>query len=354
MGAGAHLQRYRASPGVSAEHKPISRPPTVIEESGLTDHTNRLRAKGHCLAVFGFGGKLVTMQPIKQSRFNAAQNATVEKTYPGNVIVMSLKTHKLPALEQENAKVLRWQGPILGPKARPNKKEAAKIFSATMQSLAPLSQGVDGEEDKRRVAANEQERLALWKLVGAAIDNDGLLFGQTNKPSASLGPGLEQILKELNGANPQMGGFFGALEAALLEGDKAKACAIAQEQGQWGHALVLASFIDRATYSDVLSAFAQTQFEGGEGGLGSTLESSAYIPTLHILYKLFAGKPGEEAVIDFLPPEMTHIPTAEEVNVWRRILGMVLANRTAGDSAAITALGDLLFRHSRLFASHIW
>jgi hypothetical protein len=39
---------------------------------------------------------------------------------------------------------------------------------------------------------------------------------------------------------------------------------------------------------------------------------------------------------------------------WRDTVGMIVANRTAGDSAALTALGDALASNGWIQASHVW
>lgn len=372
MGAGVPPQGYRKSPGVvGPEHgRPgLARPPTMVDDSGIRDPLGRTR--GHCLAIFGFGGKLVTMQPIKQSRFNAALNATVEKTYPGNIVVRSLKTSHLPAIARDNTKLLQWRGPLLGSKAKVNKKDALRTVTENLKGLeAELSAVSAGkpiagsapedpaEQARQARIANLQDRVTLWKLVAAAIDHDGSLFVQKPQPSNTPIPALIQLLKDLVGPRNTSGGFLVALEAALLEGDRKKACNIAREHGQWAHALVIASFIDRGTYGEVLTSFAKTQFESGDvagGDLNGTKPGlQGHFPTLRVLYNLFAGVTGEPAVIDFLPPEMTHVPTVDQVNVWRNIVEIVLANRTPGDSAALTALGDMLHAHSRFFAAQIW
>lgn len=39
---------------------------------------------------------------------------------------------------------------------------------------------------------------------------------------------------------------------------------------------------------------------------------------------------------------------------WQETVAMIIANRTAGDSAALTALGDTLMTNGRLDAAHVW
>lgn len=343
----AEHQRFRLSPAISESGRPsLNRPPIAREEHSIKDPLGRTR--GHCLAMFGFGGKLLTMVPIKQSRFNAALNATVEKIYPGNVVIRPIRALNLPALEAEFVKIERWRGPILGPKAKPNKKDSVKAVYAIVQALETQLSSFHGNDGEPKALA--QERIALWKIIGAAIDNDGLFSGKSGGVTT---PAVVNILKELAGSRQSVGGIFGAIEAALLDGDRLRACNIARENGQWAHALVIASFIDRGTYSDVLSAFAKSQFEGGEAAVAETAVTPERIPTLRVLYNLFAGVTGDAAVVDFMPPERTDMPTTEELNEWRYILAIILANRTSGDSAAVTALGDLLRSHSRLHAAQI-
>ena len=39
---------------------------------------------------------------------------------------------------------------------------------------------------------------------------------------------------------------------------------------------------------------------------------------------------------------------------WQETAALIIANRTAGDSAALTALGDTLASNDQLDAAHIW
>lgn len=39
---------------------------------------------------------------------------------------------------------------------------------------------------------------------------------------------------------------------------------------------------------------------------------------------------------------------------WRDTVGMIVSNRTAGDSAALTALGDALASNDEIEAAHVW
>lgn len=39
---------------------------------------------------------------------------------------------------------------------------------------------------------------------------------------------------------------------------------------------------------------------------------------------------------------------------WQETAALIIANRTAGDSAALTALGDTLASNDQLDAAHVW
>lgn len=42
------------------------------------------------------------------------------------------------------------------------------------------------------------------------------------------------------------------------------------------------------------------------------------------------------------------------LEMWQDTVGMIVANRTAGDSAALTALGDVLASNGWVAAAHVW
>lgn len=44
----------------------------------------------------------------------------------------------------------------------------------------------------------------------------------------------------------------------------------------------------------------------------------------------------------------------QALDKWQETVGMIVANRTAGDSAALTSLGDALLANGRIDAAHVW
>lgn len=42
------------------------------------------------------------------------------------------------------------------------------------------------------------------------------------------------------------------------------------------------------------------------------------------------------------------------IDKWHETVGMIVANRTAGDSTALTSLGDALLANGRVDAAHVW
>ncbi|XP_023012010.2 endoplasmic reticulum export factor secretory 16 isoform X2 [Leptinotarsa decemlineata] len=115
----------------------------------------------------------------------------------------------------------------------------------------------------------------------------------------------------------------------LLYGSGKEALEWAMKHGLWGHALFLASKLDKRTYANVMMRFAN----------GLTLNDP-----LQTLYQLLSGK---------MPAAVTCV-CDEKWGDWRPHLAMILSNTTQPPELsikAVTSLGDTLLNRGSLYAA---
>ncbi|KXS11023.1 hypothetical protein M427DRAFT_138680 [Gonapodya prolifera JEL478] len=210
------------------------------------------------------------------------------------------------------------------------------------------------------MTANEEDMALLWKLIKMAVEQDGALL--SSDPSARLSPeALTSVIDILTGPRLEVlnarGSLFDQVEASLLKGDRKHACELLRGAKQWAHAIILAGHSDPQTYREIVVTMAAEQFGpngSNPGPMGAGLEVAGERPTLLALYRLMGGD-GGNSVDGFLASPgdpNSAVPTAH-VNQWRSIVALILANRTMGDSAALTGLGDQLRMFGRYFAAQI-
>ncbi|XP_031333554.1 uncharacterized protein LOC116163652 isoform X2 [Photinus pyralis] len=115
----------------------------------------------------------------------------------------------------------------------------------------------------------------------------------------------------------------------LIYGSEKEALEWSMKHGLWGHALFLASKLDKRTYANVMTRFAN----------GLTMNDP-----LQTLYQLLSGK---------IPASVTCV-SDEKWGDWRPHLAMILSNTTQRpelDRKAIMTLGDTLFARNSLYAA---
>ncbi|BGO91738.1 hypothetical protein NBRC10512_006220 [Rhodotorula toruloides] len=307
-------------------------------------------------------------------------------------------------------------GPIFldGGKANAGKKRR-EALSWLDQRIGELEQEVSyargaappgfegsGTHDRRRQV---ESRLLLVKLVKVMVENEGKLTG-----SAKVDDAVRAIF---TGESTTANGDMAALPTAdqlvaaspdrtsdastvpfitygvspadldqmteyLLRGERREAVRHALDRKMWAHAFIIASCVDTDCWKEVTVEFLRTE-----------LTPSAENPTpgaegreaLRVAYGMFAGL-GAESMHQLIPPQAfgpgtpalrngasldngaasaPHSPTRQErqplpsstLAKWQETVGMIVSNRTAGDSAALTSLGDALAAHGWTDAAHV-
>ncbi|KAG9002395.1 hypothetical protein FRB93_011512 [Tulasnella sp. JGI-2019a] len=195
-------------------------------------------------------------------------------------------------------------------------------------------------------------------------------------------------------------GALDKLQEHLLRGERQLAYRHALDEKLWAHAMLISSSMDKDAWKEVASEFIRTEL--GVDATRAAVDPSNGRESLRVAYSLFAGQGaaagmiislgytakvanGQNSVNELLPPkplagglssfmqpippsplvpvtpitDMTNgglknvgpIPTAV-LSKWPETAATIKSNTTAGDSAAITALGDALIRNKWPEAAH--
>jgi hypothetical protein len=325
------------------------------------------RWKGAPIFKFGFGGSMVSCFPRHIPRYSVGQVAPMIKPTPGETKISKLNEW-LPAADS----IVQHPGPL---KTKSKKKDLVAWLSSRIAAFenvgVPSFDQVQSDTHKRH-----DEKTLLWKVVKLLVENDGNL---------ETSPELQQSLRQAifpNLPSPDADGSYGSnlasngfasLEVApqpdtvdskwleelrlyLISGDREKAVWGAVDRRLWGHAMLIASTMDKSIGKQVTQEFVRREVR-------SKGENSA---SLAALYEIFAGNV-EESIDELVPPSaragLQLVSKADGqgatknalagLDKWRDTLGLVLSNRSPEDHQALLALGRLLASYGRTEAAHI-
>ncbi|KAJ3130835.1 vesicle coat component [Physocladia obscura] len=302
------------------------------------------RHRGHAIATFGFGGKLLTTMPQRLQRATidgqTGRSFIVEKSFAGKINIRKIP-ECVGSSDSEVALTLP-HGPLVGSAKKLKKKDVLKI----------AENGILRAEEKLSRGEVDVDFVILWKLVKLFLESDGVLMNGRAETIKSI---REILMASV--VPPTHLTKLDEITALLHRSDKVGACKVAVESGLWTHALVVSAQIDKDTYRDVVSAFSRQEFSSSTG-LTTTATSSPILvhkddrPGLRVLYSLFGGS-GKAAVTEYFG----NSPDKDQINKcvadWKETLTLIISNKTPGDSAAVSALGDVLLSYGLASASQI-
>lgn len=349
---------------VSARSRAPSLPLHFIPPSDEQQTDPLERWKGAPIVTFGFGGAITSCFPRHIPRYAAGQAAPMIKSCPGEVKICQLNDWIPPA-----------EGIVAHPGPLKNKSKKKDVVSWLASKTAEfenegLPQGAELDPDAYK---RHDEKILLWKIVRVLVENDGALEG-----SAEVQKSLREVIfPQLQ--NGQYGdGFSGqnnfqpqnapaqpdAIDSRLIDslrdnlilGDREKAVWGAVDNRLWGHAMIIASTVDKSVWKQVVQEFVRREVRSATGNTES----------LAALYEIFAGNV-EESIDELVPPsaraglqmvskvngQESSKNTLDGLDSWRDTLGMVLSNRSPEDYQALLALGRLLLSYGRVEAAHI-
>jgi hypothetical protein len=335
------------------------------------EHDQMQRWKGAPVLVWGVGGTLITSFPKDVPRYGVGSTMPMIIRSPGEMKIRNIKdVDPLPE------RLTSFPGPLKG---KSKKKDVISWLTSGIQILEQDASYLRGlstltHEDKRT-----EERILLWKILRVFIEQDGILEGNTNVDKAVravLSPGLEEEFRTSVPLYATGADFLGISQSStaaaradpvdatavdqlrkhLLRGHREKAVWEAVDKRLWAHAMLISNTVSKDLYKQVAQEFVQKEVKN----IGDNTESLA------ALYEVFAGN-FEESIDELVPVsaragfQMVSTSSStgsskdalDGLDRWRETLGLILSNRSAGDSQALNALGKLLSGYGRAEAAHI-
>ncbi|KAH2920011.1 vesicle coat component [Aspergillus fumigatus] len=326
------------------------------------------RWKGAPIFKFGFGGAVISCFPKHIPRYSAGQAAPMIKSCPGEVRISQLNDW-LPAAEG----IVQHPGPLKG-------KSKKKDLVAWLSSKIAAFENADIPDfDRLSPDASKlrEEKTLLWKVIRVLVENDGVLEGSVEAQKSLrnlLFPNLQD-----SGPNQSLGDVFtpsatlqplnapsqpdavdsrsvDLLRDTLVLGEREKAVWAAVDKRLWGHAMIIASRMDRSVWQQVVQEFVRREVRS----------ATSRTESLAAFYEILAGNI-EESIDELVPPSARaglqmiskvdgHGPaknSLDGLDSWRETVGLVLSNRSPDDQRALVALGRLLLSYNRTEAAHI-
>ncbi|CAL5868566.1 uncharacterized protein PFLUO_LOCUS2793 [Penicillium psychrofluorescens] len=326
------------------------------------------RWKGAPIFKFGFGGAVVSCFPRHIPRYSAGQSTPMIMPSLGDP-----KVSRVNQLVSAADTIVQHPGPL---KAKSKKKDLVTWLSSKIAAFE--NEGIPGfsqphPDDQKR----HEEKILLWKVTKILVENDGVLEGsptvqqglrqaifphlQASEAEGSYGNsvapsgGFKPIAmpSQSDASGPQWGE---ELRQKLVMGDRENAVWSAVDRRLWGHALIIASTLDRSIWKQVAQEFVRREVRSATGNTES----------IAALYDIFAGNV-EESVDELVPPSARagfHLISKTDgqgaarnaldgLDSWRDTLGLILGNRSSEDHQALLALGNLLASYGRTEAAHV-
>lgn len=325
------------------------------------------RWKGAPIFKFGFGGTVLSCFPKHIPRYSAGQTAPKIKSMPGET-----KTAQLHDVVPFPESIVQHPGPL---RSKSKKKDLVAWLSSKIAAFenegVPLNLQAYPDSHKRH-----EERILLWKVVRVLVEHDGgtqtspelqtslrsAIFphlqnnGSGNVYNSSVQSFGAQPLDAASHSDAANSKPLGSIHDNLLLGEREKAVWSAADNRLWGHAMIIASTLEKPIWKQVIQEFVRREVRSSGG----------HAESLAALYEIFAGN-FEESIDELVPPSArAGLQMVSKVDgqgaskdalagleSWKDTLGLVLNNRSPDDHQALLALGRLLLSYGRVEAAHI-
>ncbi|KAJ5166442.1 COPII coat assembly protein sec16 [Penicillium canariense] len=358
-----------APPSMQSRARALSQHLEFIAPTDGQEQDPLQRWKGAPIFKFGFGGAVVSCFPQQIPRYAAGQVTPMIKPSPGEPRFSHINQW-VPSPET----IVQHPGPL---KSKSKKKDVLAWLSS---KIAVFENEMPPGFDRSHPVTQKryEEKILLWKVVKILVENDGNLEG-----SPAVQNSLRQVfVPKLTEPGPEgslmspfgtSGGFASLgvpsqpdvaadpqwteeLRDYLLLGEREKAVWAAVDRRLWGHAMILASTMDRSIWKQAVQEFVRREIRS----------TTTNTESLAALYEIFAGNV-EESVDELVPPSAraghqlisradghgSSKNVLDGLDSWRDTVGLVLSNRSSEDHQALLALGRLLASYGRVEAAHI-
>lgn len=344
----------------------FSRDLSYVKPTDETINDPLERWKGAPLFKWGLGGTILTSFPKEIPRYGTGGVLPMVKCTPGEV-----KLQKAKELCPLWDPIVKFPGPL---KTKSQKKSALTWLQQSIETMEKDYQSkIFNGELPAEVRIRFEEKILLWKVLEVFVEHDGHLEGsdpvnEAVKKVLSNGQEVEPQLSspvDVMGASATTGSVNTAepidpqsveqLRSHLLKGDREKAVWEAADKRLWGHAMLIASTMNKDIWKQVVQEFVRQEVRKVAGNNQS----------LAALYEVFAGN-WEESIDELVPASAragfqmvsktdrsgANTNVLEGLDRWRETLMLIVNNRSEGDPQALVALGKLLAGYGRVEAAH--
>eukprot|EP01025_Chloroclados_australasicus_P031978 TRINITY_DN3237_c0_g1_i4.p1 TRINITY_DN3237_c0_g1~~TRINITY_DN3237_c0_g1_i4.p1 ORF type:complete len:1515 (-),score=159.08 TRINITY_DN3237_c0_g1_i4:389-4933(-) len=316
----AHLSHSYFQPPVQQQQL-TSSPPRSVQEA-LTCAIGRPPIN---LIAFGFGGKLIEVQPFPNSLLQTGSNVNIHNSFIEFVQTKTFPGPGRPQLESEYACMQKHIGPLLGSSVSKD-----RLLNFIQERIEQCEQ-----EEISSFPLNELQML--WKLLGFLVKTGGKFHPSSAKnPSQNLNQELADILlSNVSQTETVRINQFGQpplvvnpnvvyeVEQLLIRGQMQEAMECAAQGEMWGVALLLGRFCGEQAFKEIAWKMGQRVSSSGS--------------PLNTICSLLAGQ----------CQQLFQCELSNECAMWRENLAAMVMNRIPGDMEAMVKLGDKLQKDKR-------
>ncbi|ORY32492.1 Sec23-binding domain of Sec16-domain-containing protein [Naematelia encephala] len=342
-------------------------PQQVLEQRPLSeDPLGRctLAARNAPLAVFGFGGTIITAFPaMAESDSNPHGHARMPSYgyASGRGQVWLRKVSDVVSTSALKASDNTFPGPLILDPSVPkgtagDKKKRDAVIGYLEARADEIEKGLPYLKSSASHARREEEgKLVLVRLLLALVLGEGKFTGSDKVQDAirlalqnpSVPPGAGAVLPSTLPASPgpkstAFGSIYTSkqdvpvasasstqlahLSSLLLAGDKLEAAQYAAGCGLWSHALIISSCVGQDLWKEIAARFSAAELHGQIGT--AALKAS---------YALFSATASTTPLDELISAaNITDDPSADQ---WREVISAVIFNGTAAQQSVLDDLG---------------
>ncbi|WWC61759.1 uncharacterized protein I303_104344 [Kwoniella dejecticola CBS 10117] len=338
-------------------------PQQVLEQRPVSEDPlgrTTLAARNTPIAVFGFGGTLITAFPgaAESGDFHRGHSRVPSYGYAsgrGQLWIRSISEVAAPAaLKNDSA----FPGPLVFDPSTPkgaagDKKKREAVLTYLGSRAEEIAKGLPYLKSSANKARREEEgRLVLIKILRALVIGDGNLAGSpevadalrdafsrpssspisTTAPVASFGSNnfgsslYPPVAPSSASPVAARAAQLTRISSLLARGDKQDAALYAADNGLWSHALIISSNAGVDLWREIVGRFVVAE-------IGQQPEGTAGIKASYLLSAGINGTTVDELV---KAATISEDPTNDQ---WREVIGSVLFNAKQGEHACLDELG---------------
>ncbi|WVQ72528.1 hypothetical protein IAR50_002085 [Cryptococcus sp. DSM 104548] len=333
-------------------------PQQVLEQRPISEDPlgrTTLAARNAPIAVFGFGGVLITAFPGASQSDNLVKGHERLPSYGyashrGQLWIRNLNEVVAPSALKVDLSV--FPGPLVNDPT-PVKGGAAKKKEAVMEYVKTRAEEIGKGLPYLKTAASktrreEEGKLVLLRLLEATLVGEGKLSGKpevedairvafanpnssalssARLPSSTTVPHSQYAGTAASATATADSSQLSYLSTLVAQGTKREAAEYAAEQGLWSHALVISSAVSAELWKDIVKRFTAAELGERSEGTGGIKAS----------YSLIGGMDATSLEDLINAASIGEDPSKDQ---WREVISAVLFNAKPNEMTCLDELGS--------------